>query len=107
VADRGDRFARVRESADEINGLPVHSHLVGILHAAGQHQRIEFSRICVLELEIDLECIGRLVVVPALHLLFAGRDQHGFRTGFVQRLARFGHFHLLEPVLDQYRDAHA
>jgi hypothetical protein len=85
VADCGDCFSGGDELADEVHRFGVHAQVIGIHHAAGQHQCVIFVGVGVVEQLVDLDSVAPFLGVSALGC-----------SRIVEGFARLGEFDLLE-----------
>ena len=102
VADRGDRLAGRVEGANDLDGLRLGAQLVRIDLAAGQHERVVFRRVHIVDVLVDGHGLAPIRLVPAidlagLHARFRSGDFDG-RAGIRQLLLRHHQFRLLEAV---------
>src|SRR5690606_12719685 len=56
---------------------------------------------------VDVEPIAPVEVIPALHFVLCGRNDHRFRARVLERLLRLDHLDLLEAFRDENSDSHS
>jgi hypothetical protein len=104
MTDDCHRFALTKEMAREVLCPFVGAHRIRIEKAAGNHQRVKFLGVCLIEREIYFELVAFLRVIHTLD--FAGFERYDcrLRSGFIERRARLCHFHLFKAI--RHKDGH-
>src|SRR5690606_15854724 len=107
VADRRDWLAGLEEGAHEVDRLLVESKIVGIHLPARKDERIEVVSACAVDVQVHVERVAPLRVVPSLHALALRGYDHRLGARIAQRLHGRGHLDLFETVVDENRDTPA
>ncbi len=104
MADRADRLAGAGEGAHEIGGVLDDPELVGIGHAARQHQGVIVAGLRFAQHPVDPDLLARGQVVEALDLALLGGDDLDLGAFLLERLQRLGELDLFEAVGGQDGD---
>ncbi len=98
MADRSDGLARVGEGAHETGGLLIDPQLIGIGHAARQHQGVVVVGADVAKRAVDPDLVARSQVIESLDFAGLGGDDLDIRARRLQRFQRLGELDLLKAV---------
>jgi MFS family permease len=106
VADRADRLAGFEDRTDELDRVGVGAQLVGIGHAARQHQAVVVVRVRLAHGLVGGEGSALVQVVEGLDLTAFGSKQVDVGARLAQRISRAGQLYLLDPLVgDENRDS--
>lgn len=104
MTDGGHYFLGVEDVLDELERFWFDPQQVRVNLSAGKHYRVVFRRRHLIQRLIDLHWPAPVFFVPSLD--FAGHqgDDLDSSSGFLEAIARYFQFRLLEPVGCQYRN---
>ena len=99
MTDRGDGLSGLEERADELDRVRVGAELVGVGHAAREHEPDEVVRVRVGDRDGGLEDVLLVEMVERLHVARFRGDEHGCALGLLHRLPRVGELDLLDAFV--------
>jgi hypothetical protein len=101
VADCRDWFSGVKKVPDELNRRSYHSKLIGIRDPTRQQKSVKVLGLCAVKRHVHFKLVALIEVVPTLHFPLYWRHDLSLRPSLIQRLPRFSHLDLLEPIGNQ------